>query len=174
MSEGDRKIRQRLHARLTALFPANPFVQRLVARAEAMGITFAPSPVEEQWFYHPDDRTLYVWEPDLDDQSLSYLVVILAHELGHAADFDNNPLHLHLTRGLHWSEVPLEIEIAAFVQGFRILKELGIPISLDQYECMIAPAIAPIVRNRLESYHLCCLLSPADRTAGPMSAPAAS
>ena len=149
-----------LHARLIAQFPENPYVKRLVQHAEAMGITFGLSPVEEQWLYNPQHRTIYVWEPDLYSESLSYIVVILAHELGHAVDFEINPLHIHLTRDLFWHQVPDEIEIAAFVQGFRLLKQLWIPVSLAEYEMMIAPELASTVRERVERHHLCCLLSP--------------
>lgn len=162
MNSMDPQIRLREHRRLRARFPTNRHVRRLVAKAEAMDITFAASPVAQQWLYHPEHRVIYVWEPDLERESLSYIVVILAHELGHAVDFNTNPLHLQLIRDLHWSQVPVEIEVAAFVQGFRILKELSIPVSLDQYERMISPAIAATVRRRLETYHLCCLLSGAD------------
>lgn len=166
----DPQIRLREHRRLLARFPVNRYVRRLVAKAEAMGISFAPSPVAEQWLYHPEDRIIYVWEPDLERESLSYIVVVLAHELGHAVDFSTNPLHLRLVRDLHWSQVPVEIEVAAFVQGFRILKELSIPVSLDQYERMISPAIAATVRRRLETYHLCCLLSHAGAAQQPAEA----
>lgn len=144
---------------MTGLFPENTFLQRLIEKAEALGIAFSTSPVPEQWLYHPEHRTIYVWEPDLKEESLSYLVVILAHELGHVVDFRANPLHRRLTRNLHWSEAPDEVEIAAFVYGFTILKELWIPVSLDQYVLMIAPSIAEEVRRRIERSHLCCLLS---------------
>lgn len=146
------------HRRLIALFPSNPYIRRLLNKAEEMGITLATSPVQGQWLYHPGDRILYVWEPDLPRESLSFLVVILAHELGHAIDFDTNPRHLRLIHNRHWSEAPVEVEIAAFVNGFRILKDLFIPVSLEEYEHMIAPPIAHIVRNTIEAFHLCCLL----------------
>jgi len=151
----------RAHRRIAAGFPDNPFIQRLIAKVESLGVTFESSPVENQWLYHPDQRVLYVWEPDLVNQSLSYLVVILAHELGHVIDFDKNPRHRRATRNLHWLDVPSEIELAAFVQGFRILKELAIPVSLDQYEQMIEEPMGALVRERIEARHLCCLLSPA-------------
>lgn len=138
-------------------FPDNPYIQRLLDKAAELNVTIARSPVHEQWLYHPDHRTLYVWEPDLDEESLSYLVVVLAHELGHVVDFDENPRRRAVTRYLHWSQVPDEIEIAAFVEGFHILKELSVPISLDDYTMMIEPPIAASVRERIES-SVCCLL----------------
>lgn len=144
---------------MTSRFPANEYVQRLVNEARRMQVSFATSPVKEQWLYHPEQRTIYVWEDDLTQESLSYIVVILAHELGHAIDFDTNPKHYELCRGLHWAEVPDEIEIAAFVQGFNLLKRLWIPVSLDAYEMMIDPSIAGMVRQEIETNHSCCLLS---------------
>lgn len=147
------------HQALVEQFPDNPFIHRLVVKAAALGIAFDRSPIENQWLYHHERRTLYVWEPDLAGESLTYLVVVLAHELGHAIDFDRHPHHRRAMRHLHYLEVPDEVEIAAFVQGFRILKELAVPISLDQYEQMIEPPIGKIVRERIESRHLCCLLS---------------
>ncbi len=150
---------QTIHERLAARFPDNPYVQRLVSKAEALDVTFDVSPIENNWLYHPEQRRLYIWEPDLDSQSLTYLVVIMAHELGHVVDFDNNPMLKRLTRRLHWLEVPDEVEIAAFVHGFRILKELSIPVSLDHYEQMIEQPMAARVREQIETRHLCCLLS---------------
>lgn len=147
------------HDRLTALFPDNPYLERLVAKAESLDVTFACSPVPEQWLYHPEHRTIYVWEPDLTKQSLTYLVVVLAHELGHVVDFDRDRRHFRMTRDIHWSEAPDEVEMAAFVRGYRILKDLWIPISLDHYEMMIQEPMAAEVRKALESKHLCCLLS---------------
>lgn len=138
------------HQLVAEQFPDNPFLARLIQRTEELGICFAPSPIPEQWLYHPEQRVIYVWEPDLSEQSLSYLVVILAHEIGHAVDFDLDPSRLEATRGLHWEDVPTEVEVAAFVEGFRILQELWIPINLDQYEQMIEPQIAHLVRKELE------------------------
>ncbi len=162
------------HTRLVGLFPDNIYVQRLVDRAETLGISFATSPVKEQWLYHPEHERIYVWEPDLALQSLSYLVVILAHELGHARDFEENPAHLRLTRNLLWSEVPHSVEIAAFVNGFAILKELWIPVSLDQYILMISPEIAVDVRRQIEGFRVCCLLSPRRASTTVQRAQAAS
>ncbi len=147
------------HCRLASRFPRNEFVRRLLAKAASLGVRFAKSPVAEQWLYHPEHRTIYLWEPDLTEQPLSYLVVILAHELGHAVDFDHNPRHQRIASSLHWRQVPDEIEIAAFVEGFLILKELWIPVSLDQYVEMIQPPLGQRVRERIESEHLCCIMS---------------
>lgn len=140
-------------------FPDNQHVRKLIGLCRAQGITLERSTVPEQWLYHPELRTLYVWEPDLALGSLSYLVVVLAHELGHARDFDRHPQHKALVRGLHWSDTPPAIEEAAFVEGFYILKELGIPVSLEQYLQMIESPMDRRVRRRLEET-LCCLLSP--------------
>lgn len=147
------------HERLAARFPDNPYVQRLVSKAEALNVTFDASPIEEHWLYHPDQRRIYIWEPDLESQSLTYLVVILAHELGHVVDFDRNPHHRRASKNRHWLDVPDEVELAAFVQGFRILKELSIPVSLDHYEQMIEEPMARRVRRQIETNLLCCLLS---------------
>lgn len=117
----------RLTKNLQAEFPKNPYVQRLLARASAMGIRLRESDVHEQWLYHPGTRTIYVWQPDLASQSLSYLVVILAHEIGHAIDFDLHPQHRTITRHLHWSEAPDFIERNAFVYAYLLLQELNIP-----------------------------------------------
>jgi|LFRM01.2.fsa_nt_gb antirestriction protein ArdC len=144
---------------LWAEFPDNKYVQRLLKHCRTMNIKLAGSPVREQWFYHPEQRTIYVWPPDLTYQSLSYLVVILAHELGHAMDFDSHPGHVAVIRNRHWSRTPLFIEQAAFVNGFCLLKQLQIPCSLDQYAAMIEPPMAERVVNEIENNHLCCLLS---------------
>lgn len=140
-------------------FPQNKFVQRLLDRCRTMGIHLGRSGVDQQWLYHPAYRTIYIWEPDLEHESLSYLVVILSHELGHAVDFDQHPAHRALTRDLHWSQVPAFIEQAAFVNGFCILKELHVPISLEQYASMIDDSLAHQVIEEVEREHLCCLLS---------------
>lgn len=138
-------------------FPANPFVRRLLDRAQALGVCFAPSPLEGEWLYHPGFRTIYLWEPDLTQASLSYLVTILAHELGHAIDFDRHPEHLALTNGRHWSETPVCIERAAFINGFILLQELQIPFELDAYLAMIAEPMASDVRRTLQRGYLCFL-----------------
>ena len=51
---------------LWAEFPDNKYVQRLLKHCRTMNIKLAGSPVREQWFYHPEQRTIYVWPPDLD------------------------------------------------------------------------------------------------------------
>lgn len=160
-----------VHEALLSRFPENPFLRRLLEKALEMEITFEPSPIPEQWLYHPGRRAILVWEPDLKEQSLSYLVVVLAHEMGHAVDFDRNPRRLQAVRGLHWLDVPDEVEIAAFVEGFLLLKELWIPISLDHFEMMIHPPIAAVVRRRIEEERVCCLLS--QRSNGFQSLPSA-
>ena len=127
------------------LFPHNVYVQRLLQKAMALDVLFLDSQVEEQWLYHPDYRTLCVWLPDLAAGSLSYLVVMLAHELGHVLDFDAKPRYLDAIRGVPWFAVPYEIELSAFVSGFQIIQELDIPITLEQYCQMIEKPMADLV-----------------------------
>lgn len=136
---------------LTDLFPRNKYVFRLLRSFQALGVRLKPGTVREQWLYRPDERALYVWLPDLSSQSLSFLVVILAHELGHVLDFDANPHYQELVRHLHWSEVPLEIERSAFVRGFRILEALQIPVSLEAYLAMIEEPMASEVERALRA-----------------------
>ncbi len=140
-------------------FPRNRYIQRLLQLCKRMQVCLDRSEVYRQWLYHPTQRTIYVWEPDLKSESLSFLVVIIAHELGHALDFDTHPELIDQTRERRWWEMPLEIEAAAFVNGFRLLKDLHIPFSLDHYIEMIDESIAVTVRDTIEREHLCCLLS---------------
>ncbi|HHW10511.1 MAG TPA: hypothetical protein GXX29_11090 [Firmicutes bacterium] len=146
---------------LRQLFPDNPHLQKLLAKCTAMQVSLSRSLVPEQWLYHPGRRTIMVWEPDLTEQSLSFLVVILAHELGHAADFDAHPNKRRMIKHLHWASAPPSLEKAAFVRGFRLLMELSIPVSLDDYIMMIEPPMAEKVRAEIEENLLCCLLRPA-------------
>lgn len=136
---------------LMALFPRNQYVSRLLGSFQALGVHLKPGAVREQWLYRPDERTLYVWTPDLSSQSLSFLVVILAHELGHVLDFDEKPHYRERIRHLHWSEVPLEIERSAFIRGFRILQALQIPVSLEAYLEMIEEPMAGQVGKALRA-----------------------
>ncbi len=149
----------RADASLWEKFPRNTHIAALLQRCRAMRVALDVSPVPEQWLYHPAHRTIFVWEPDLHEQSLSYLVVILAHELGHAMDFDQHPAHVCLVRDMHWSDAPDYVERAAFVNGFRILKELSIPFSLQDYVLMIDQEMGRQVRLAVEK-EMCCLLSP--------------
>ena len=128
-----------------SLFPGNLYVQRLLKKADALHVLFLGSQVSEQWLYHPDYRTLCVWLPDLEDTSLSYLVTMLAHELGHVVDFDAKPQYLEAIQGVPWFAVPLEIELSAFVSGFRLIQELGIPFTLAQYCQMIERPMSDLV-----------------------------
>lgn len=153
-------------------FPPNQYIQRLLDCCRTMEVTLAHSPVPEQWLYHPAYRSIYVWEPDLSLQSLSFLTVILAHELGHAVDFDSHPGHVAITCNLHWSQTPAFIERAAFVNGFLILKDLCIPISIKQYAAMIDGPMAGEVIAEVERDHLCCLLSRSRRLKVAGAAPA--
>lgn len=142
---------------IAARFPPNPFLDRLVHTAREWGIRFEASPVFEQWLYHPVRRAILVWLPDLEQQSLSYLVTIMAHELGHAADFDRRP---DLVRRLASGGDPRlqhALERAAFVNGFVLLKRLSIPVSLSQYVAMVEPPMDRHVERALRR-RLCCLL----------------
>lgn len=136
---------------LAARFPSNPYVSRLLRAARRLQVRLDSSDVPGQWLYRPDERTLYVWEPDLTGESLSFLVVILAHELGHVLDLDERPEHRAIIRSLHWSQVPWEIERAAFIRGFRILEALRIPVSLEAYLQMIEEPAASEVGAALRA-----------------------
>lgn len=136
---------------LTTHWPRNQYVSRLLGSFQALGVGLKPGGVREQWLYRPDERTLYVWTPDLTSQSLSFLVVILAHELGHVLDFDEKPQYREQIRHLHWSQVPLEIERSAFIRGFRILQALQIPVSLEAYLQMIDEPMASQVGAALRA-----------------------
>src|SRR5690625_2119417 len=138
-----------VHRAVRRLFPTNVFVQRLLNRLESLNVRLAISTEQEQWLYHPGYRTLWVWEPDIRTQPLSYLVVILAHEMGHVLDFDEKPHYRTITRHLHWSQVPDEIECSAFVRGFLLLQELAVPMTLPQYLQMIERPMADQVHARL-------------------------
>ena len=142
---------------LAEAFPRNPYVRRLVDFALARGIRFEESPLPEQWMYHPGRRAILLWPPDLSQQTLSYLVLILAHELGHACDFDRHPRlmeHLQRTGDLRLHRA---VERSAFVRGFILLKRLQIPVSLSQYVAGILPPMDEEVRRAL-GRRLCCLM----------------
>ncbi|HLT59488.1 MAG TPA: hypothetical protein VKZ69_12045 [Limnochordales bacterium] len=158
------------HRAVRRLFPANVYVQRLLDRLEALGVGLGISTEPGQWLYHPGYRTLWVWEPDLRTQPLSYLVVILAHELGHVLDFDENPHYRAITRDLHWTAVPDEIECSAFVRGFLLLRELAVPIHLGQYLAMIETPMAAQVGWELLTRYPWALATP---SAGGPGHPAA-
>ncbi|OUN01680.1 MAG: hypothetical protein BAA04_00890 [Firmicutes bacterium ZCTH02-B6] len=141
------------HRAVRRLFPKNVYVQRLLAKLESLNVGLGVSTEPGQWLYHPAYRTLWVWEPDLSTQPLSYLVVILAHELGHVLDFDEKPLYRAITKDLHWTQVPDEIECSAFVRGFWLLQELQIPVDLGQYLEMIDTPMALQVGWELLAAH---------------------
>lgn len=136
---------------LMGQFPRNQYILRLLRSFQALGVRLRPGQVREQWLYHPEERILDVWTPDLSRQSLSFLVVILAHELGHVLDFDEKPQELERIRHHHWSQVPWEIERSAFVRGFRILQALQIPVSLEAYLQMIEEPMATQVGAALRA-----------------------
>lgn len=131
------------------LFPDNQYIRRLLDCLEQLGVRLAASTEPEQWLYHPGLRTLWVWVPDLHIQPLTYIVVILAHEIGHILDFDANPHHQAQIADLHWSEVPDHIEQAAFVRGFYLLQQLHIPVTLTQYLALIEQPMAASVARQL-------------------------
>lgn len=131
------------------LFPDNVYVQRLLNCLRTLNVRLGVSTEWEQWLYHPKYRTLWVWKPDLHTQPLTYIVVILAHEIGHVLDFDEKPHYKTVTSNLHWSEVPAEIERSAFVRGFILLQQLSIPVTLPQYLHMIEPHMAASVEREL-------------------------
>lgn len=150
-------VRRGWSRRIVRRFPPNVYLRRLVRTALALGIAFEPSPVPEQWMYHPGRRAILVWQPDLRRQSLSYLVVIMAHELGHALDFDRRPRAAPGPgRGAPPGE-DLETEQQACVLGFLLLKQLHVPVSLSQYLQMLEPPLAARVQRALAG-RLCCLL----------------
>lgn len=150
-------VRRVWNRRIIPRFPPNEYVQRLVRAALALGISFEPSPLPAQWMYHPGRRAILVWEPDLAGQSLSYLVVIMAHELGHALDFDRRPGLAEALFASPSPELDQQVEQEAFVQGFLLLKRLHVPVSLSQYLQMIEPPMAARVEGAL-TRRLCCLL----------------
>jgi hypothetical protein len=134
---------------LATQFPKNEYIHRLLYLAEKMDIAFSESPEPERWLYHPGRRCIYAWLPDLKDQSLSYLVVVIAHELGHAMDFDRHPDLIEAIAHLHYSEMPVELEFKAFINGYLILEKLDIPVSLSQYCQMIEPPMDAKVKDAL-------------------------
>ena len=143
--EEHREAANRKDRAVRGMFPRNVYVQRLLKKAESLHVLFLDSQVEDQWLYHPNYRALCIWLPDLGASSLSYLVMMLAHELGHVLDFDAKPHYLRAIQGVPWFEVPWEIELSAFVSGFRIIQELQIPVTLSQYCQMIEPPMAKLV-----------------------------
>ncbi|WP_324716948.1 hypothetical protein U7230_01270 [Carboxydochorda subterranea] len=155
-------------------FPPNPYVQSLVRFARQRRISLEPSPVPRQWMYHPGRRAILAWLPDLRDQSLSYLVMILAHELGHALDFDRHPGLADRLFAAESPELERAVEHRAFVGGFFLLQRLGVPVSLRQYLLMIEEPMASAVGRTL-GRRLCSLLDREDASGphAPASAGAA-
>ena len=147
-------------------FPANVYVRRLVDYALARGIRFEASPLPEQWMYHPGRRAILLWPPDLRQQTLTYLVFILAHELGHAGDFDRRPGLMERLEHSRDPRLHRAVERSAFVQGFLLLKRLHIPVSLEQYLAGILPPMDAEVRAALQA-RLCCLMEPTRPPARP-------
>lgn len=132
------------------MFPDNVYVHRLLHYLDILNVRIGVSSEPEQWLYHPRYRTLWVWTPDLQTQPLTYIVVILAHEIGHVLDFDANPHHKTIIADLHWSEAPDYIERIAFVRGFHVLQQLQIPVTLSQYISLIESPMAEAVARELQ------------------------
>lgn len=148
---------ERKTVELVQAFPQNPYVRRLVEFALGRGISFEESPVPEQWMYHPGRRAILLWPPDLREQTLTYLVLILAHELGHACDFDRRPRLMERLQRTGDPRLYRAVERSAFVQGFVLLKRLQIPVSLSQYLAGILPPMDAEVARALRQ-RLCCLM----------------
>ena len=142
---------------LAEAFPRNTYVRRLVDFALARGIRFEESPVPEQWMYHPGRRAILLWPPDLREQTLSYLVLVLAHELGHACDFERHPRLMERLQRTGDPRLLRAVERSAFVRGFVLLKRLQIPVSLSQYVAGILPPMDAEVGRALTG-RLCCLM----------------
>ena len=120
-------------------WPHNEYFQRLLDTAWQNNLALRSSKIHELWYYRPDSRTIFAWEPDLGREPLAYLLTIFAHELGHVRDFDRNPEFVATTKNLHYSDVPWGIEYSAFLSGFQLLQELAIPLSVENYTFFIAP-----------------------------------
>jgi hypothetical protein len=133
----------------TLTLPPNVYLDRLVAKARELNVKIEKSEIDELWFYYPPERAIAVWEPDLLQMPLSFILTIFAHELGHVMDFDAHPALAAQTRNLHYTQVPLEIEVTGFVNGYHILREAGIPLDLADYLFYIEEPLAAEVKRRL-------------------------
>ena len=129
--------------------PENPYLGLLVDKAAKLGVCLDKSPVTDLWLYHPRYRTISIWEPDLYQQPLGFICTVFAHELGHVVDFDANPAYQELTKAMHWLEVPLDIEFSAFMTGYQILVDLGIPMTTDDYAFFIEEPMRAMVLTAL-------------------------
>lgn len=143
--------------------PANEYLDRLVAKAHSLGVALEKSEIDQLWFYYPPERAIAIWEPDLYQQPLGFLLTVLAHELGHVVDFDADPRLAEATRHLHYSQVPLSIEVSGFVTGYRLLQEANIPLTVEEYTFFIEEPLAGCVRqilNEEEAGDACADLAP--------------
>ncbi|MBO8126330.1 MAG: hypothetical protein H0Z38_03735 [Firmicutes bacterium] len=129
-------------------WPQNQYFQLLMDKAWQLNVELRSSKIHELWYYRPESRTIFVWEPDLTNEPLTYLVTIFAHELGHVKDFDRNPEFITRTRDLHYSDVPWDIEFSAFLTGYQIIQEAGIPLKPEAYAFFISP---PMQQQVLEA-----------------------
>jgi hypothetical protein len=125
------------------------YLDRLADKASELGVALQKSEIDQLWFYYPPERAIAVWEPDLTEQPLGFVLTVFAHELGHVVDFDANPQLAAATRHLHFSQVPSEIEVSGFVNGYRILQEAGIPLTIADYTFFIEEPLACRVRALL-------------------------
>lgn len=130
----------------TIHLPSHVYLDRLVAKAQALGVDLQKSEIDGLWFYYPPERAIAIWEPDLYQQPLDFLLMLLAHEIGHVIDFDANPALVEVTRNLHFSQVPMQIEVSGFVTGYRVLQEAAIPLSIADYTFYIEEPLAGRVR----------------------------
>jgi len=126
----------------------NQFIKALVEYAKRRGVKFSHSQTP-LWYYRPDTRTIYLWKNDLILQPLEFLITALAHEIGHVVDFDLYPEKASAITCLGFDEVPEEVEISAFLIGFKIIKELKIPFSISHYVCWISEPLKKKVLSLL-------------------------
>lgn len=112
--------------------PGNQFISTLIEYAKRRGVKFSYSRTP-LWYYRPDTRTIYLWKEDLKSQPLGFLITALAHEIGHVVDFDLHPDKARVIACLGVDEVPEEVEINAFLIGYKVIRDLKIPFSVSHY-----------------------------------------
>jgi len=132
-------------------WPNNEYFQLLIDKAWQLNVELRSSKIHELWYFRPDSRTIFIWEPDLTTEPLAYLLTVFGHELGHVTDFDRNPEYVSRTKDLHYSNVPWDIELSGFISGYRLLSELGIPLPPETFAFFIAPPMQQQVLEILNS-----------------------